>query len=157
MATIELHPNQFVSAVDFLTFALAGNATFTAVSQRTGERITFKVSRVPDFSERKKAWFVNVLMGPDNSSDYMFLGMIRSNQQGDLWYWRSDKWRGGDDSPAAKGFKYIFDETVEHERLPRGVEMWHEGRCGRCGRKLTVPESIANGLGPECAGKGMFE
>jgi hypothetical protein len=29
--------------------------------------------------------------------------------------------------------------------------VWHEGRCGRCGRKLTVPESIESGFGPECA------
>lgn len=26
-------------------------------------------------------------------------------------------------------------------------------RCGRCGRELTDPESIARGIGPECAGR----
>ena len=31
------------------------------------------------------------------------------------------------------------------------LEVWHEGRCGRCNRALTVPESIASGIGPECA------
>ena len=36
--------------------------------------------------------------------------------------------------------------------LPKTVEVWHEGICGRCGRKLTVPESVERGLGPECAG-----
>jgi hypothetical protein len=30
------------------------------------------------------------------------------------------------------------------------LEFWHEGRCGRCGRRLTVPDSIASGYGPEC-------
>jgi len=30
------------------------------------------------------------------------------------------------------------------------LEIWHEGRCGRCNRKLTVPASIALGIGPEC-------
>lgn len=29
-----------------------------------------------------------------------------------------------------------------------------EGACGRCGRKLTVPGSIASGIGPTCAEKG---
>ena len=33
------------------------------------------------------------------------------------------------------------------------VQVWHEGRCGKCGRKLTVPESLTSGLGPECAGR----
>ncbi len=32
----------------------------------------------------------------------------------------------------------------------------YEGRCSRCGRKLTVPASIHHGLGPECAGKGHW-
>lgn len=39
---------------------------------------------------------------------------------------------------------------AQDKELPEQIEVWHEGRCGRCGRRLTVPESIANGLGPEC-------
>ena len=27
-----------------------------------------------------------------------------------------------------------------------------KGKCGRCGRKLTVPSSIESGLGPHCKG-----
>jgi hypothetical protein len=34
--------------------------------------------------------------------------------------------------------------------LGRLLEVWHEGRCGRCGRALTVPESVERGIGPEC-------
>ena len=34
--------------------------------------------------------------------------------------------------------------------LPEFVEVWHEGCCGKCGKRLTVPSSIENGLGPEC-------
>jgi hypothetical protein len=34
--------------------------------------------------------------------------------------------------------------------LPESLEIWHEGSCLRCGRKLTVPESIESGYGPEC-------
>lgn len=30
------------------------------------------------------------------------------------------------------------------------------GRCCRCGRTLTDADSRANGIGPDCAGKGMF-
>ena len=37
--------------------------------------------------------------------------------------------------------------------LPEQLEFWHAGRCGRCGRRLTVPASIASGFGPECAGR----
>ncbi len=31
-----------------------------------------------------------------------------------------------------------------------GYKLVHEGRCGRCGRTLTVPESVTEGIGPEC-------
>jgi hypothetical protein len=47
----------------------------------------------------------------------------------------------------------LFETVMAHLRakikMPN-LEIWHEGRCGRCGRKLTVPESIHNGYGPEC-------
>lgn len=45
--------------------------------------------------------------------------------------------------------KCWFGKTAGQD-LPE-CEVWHEGRCGRCGRKLTVPESIETGIGPDCA------
>lgn len=54
-------------------FILAGNAYFTAESQKTGERFTFRVSK----AERGEVWFVAVLTGPDNLQDYSYLGIIR--------------------------------------------------------------------------------
>jgi hypothetical protein len=29
----------------------------------------------------------------------------------------------------------------------------HENHCGRCGRTLTVPESVERGIGPDCLAK----
>lgn len=53
----------------------------------------------------------------------------------------------------AKVFPWLWQKYVDPVRnLPSQIEVWHEGRCGACGRRLTVPESIANGLGPVCAG-----
>ena len=54
------------SPADMRAFALAGNATFTLVSERTGQRFTFRV-RVSDDG---RAHFVSVLTGPDNGGDY---------------------------------------------------------------------------------------
>lgn len=31
------------------------------------------------------------------------------------------------------------------------VRIWHRGLCGRCEKTLTVPSSIATGIGPDCA------
>jgi len=33
------------------------------------------------------------------------------------------------------------------------MDYYHVGRCGRCARPLTVPASIINGIGPDCAAK----
>jgi len=53
------------------------------------------------------------------------------------------------DSQSVKVFSYIYQKLKE-KNLPEFVEFWHEGVCGKCGRKLTVPESIESGFGPEC-------
>lgn len=148
--TTELHPHQMIDVVEFFTYMLAGKATFTVVSQKTHERRTFKVSRTPDFSESKKAWFVNVLTEGD---EYRFHGMIRANEHDDLWFWRSNKSHYNHESVTGRAWNHVFDNVINGERMPPGVELWHEGRCGRCGRTLTVPESIRNGIGPECATK----
>ena len=55
---------------------------------------------------------------------------------------RSDSW-------SASAFSWVFERVVEG-RVPRTVEFWHEGRCGRCARALTDPASIRSGFGPEC-------
>jgi len=38
-------------------------------------------------------------------------------------------------------------------RLPETIVVYHHGTCGRCRRKLTDPESITTGIGPECVKK----
>ncbi len=57
---------------DSLQFILAGNALFTVENVATGNRFTFMV-RQPDDD---KPHFVSVLTGPDNESDYAFLGTV---------------------------------------------------------------------------------
>jgi hypothetical protein len=44
---------------------------------------------------------------------------------------------------------------LEKHPLPGSVDVLHSGRCGRCGRTLTTPDSIERGLGPECAHKAI--
>jgi Family of unknown function (DUF6011) len=62
------------------------------------------------------------------------------------------KSRVGREAPSAKAFDWAW-RALTKGTMPANLEVWHEGRCGRCGRKLTVPESIARGIGPECAGR----
>lgn len=135
-------------------FLLGGNATVTVVSKRTGTRFTFKVRECgsPSYKENlargaESVHFVKVLTGPDNEADYGFLGTIF----GGTAYRHGRKSRIAVSAPSAQAFAWFAGELLAG-RLPEGVDVYHAGRCGRCGRKLTVPESITTGFGPECAG-----
>ena len=130
-------------------FLLAGAARFTLVSKRTGERFTFRIAKakVDEYKYGEEApYFVSVLTGPSNSSDFTFLGTIFS----DGYYARGKKGRPYCEGPSARAFAWFWLRLRAGE-LPASCEVWHEGRCGRCGRALTVPESIASGIGPTCA------
>lgn len=125
-----------------LLFLLAGNATFTLVSGATGERYTYNVRR----AEESQRYFVSFLTGPDNTSDYKYLGQIRYPE---ARFSLTEASKLTEDSLPVKAFAWMF-QRLQSSRPLTGAEFWHTGRCGRCGRLLTVPESIANGFGPEC-------
>ena len=151
-----------------LNFILAGNATFTVRSLKTGTRYTYKVRRaesvdtnqrnlpLPELARRNAAeaaarptWFVTLLSGPDNENDFVYLGIITDNV-----FRLTRKSRMTSESVPVRAFGWVYAALVRRE-MPALTEIWHEGRCGRCGRKLTVPESIVAGLGPECAGRDL--
>lgn len=140
-------------------FALAGHAIFTVVSGASGERLTFKVgtpktAKVDDAYQGP--WFVSVLTGANNESDYTFLGSLWRDADGSLAFRRSAKSPIGTDAPSQAAARWLFGKLLGRPSgriLPSNVAVHHEGRCGRCGRLLTVPESIESGIGPVCAEK----
>lgn len=55
-----------------------------------------------------------------------------------------------------KMFVWTWNQ-VHKGLLPPEIEVWHEGACCYCGRKLTVPASIELGVGPDCAeARGLY-
>jgi DNA-directed RNA polymerase subunit RPC12/RpoP len=44
--------------------------------------------------------------------------------------------------------------TGNHD-LPEQIKVYHEAKCARCGHRLTVPESIETGFGPNCLEKAF--
>lgn len=129
--------------MDAARFILAGHATFTLTSERTGVRFTYKI-RAKEVTAGQTLHFVSVLTGSDNESDYTFLGTIF----GGATFKHSAKSHIGKDAPSAKAFTWCFPRIMSRSLVEAAVH--HEGKCGRCGRKLTVPHSIEIGLGPEC-------
>ena len=133
----------------FGRFMLAGNATFTVVSKKTGTRFTFKVTKPePTPQYPNPIHFVKVLTGNQNETDYTYLGQITS-RGGMTTYQHGRKSPIGAAAPSALAFAWFAGQVLQGKDAP-GVEVYHAGKCGRCGRKLTVPESITSGFGPEC-------
>ena len=133
---------KFFQASDCKLFALAGRARLTFVSQATGKRFTFKVSQPKNV---KDVHFVSLLTGPSNEADYTFLGTIFGAKE----YRHGKKSTVTSEAPSAKAFAWVWSYLSRGEMPPK-CEVYHEGCCGRCGRALTVPESISSGFGPDC-------
>jgi hypothetical protein len=142
-------------------FVLAGKSVITLVSQRTGTRYTYRIKakEVRQGERPTPPWFVQLLRGPSNTRDYTFLGtifedLLAHDPQGRGGYRHSQKSPLSPEVASAKGFAWAWT-FLSKGQLPPGCEVWHEGYCARCGRLLSVPESIAMGLGPECASGGF--
>lgn len=158
-------PSILSESAQILKFLTAGKAFFTLESKVSGTRYTFKVSTpkrdkmtdaqaAADTTKEVGPWFVSVLVGPDNWTNYKFFGTIfapRTGEAGHTFRYSMKSAKVGVDAPSVMAFTWFFNN------LKRGalsqLNFWHAGKCGRCGRMLTVPTSIESGFGPECITK----
>ncbi len=148
-------PPAFTAADACLRFLLAGNARVTLVSRKTGTRFTYRVAAVRE-KRGPVTHFVSLLIGPSNDSDYRYLGTVREVLGRDVvskvFSHGGAKAVAKATTPSALAFAWFFGKLLLGQ-IPDELEVHHEGHCGRCGRALTVPESVLSGLGPECAGR----
>lgn len=127
-------------------FVFAGNAVFTVASPV--KHFTFRV-RQPKKDGAPAPHFLQVLTGPDNTRDFTYLGILRRDATVTLTK----------ASPCTKQdvrvqvAEWAVRQLLAGKPLPAGYAIHHEGRCCRCGRVLTTPQSVTAGIGPECASK----
>ena len=48
-------------------------------------------------------------------------------------------------------FDWVFRHLIADSNNLNQINIYHSGHCCKCGRLLTTPESVLNGIGPECA------
>lgn len=131
---------------------LAGNATITFVSVATGARFTYKIRK----NKRQQAspFFVSLLVGSDNESSYQYFGHIFDDNT--TKFYHGKKARISEDATSVKSFKWVYERLMnDPKQLVGAIKIYHSGKCNKCGRKLTTPQSIERGLGPHCAGKQL--
>lgn len=130
-------------------FVLGGRAIFTIRSQATGKRFTYRLYRS---AKKKNIYFLSLLTGPNNLNDYSYMGLIDSNYG--LLPIRTKGSEIGEDAVSYKAISFFLRGLNLYPPVLSGIDFFHEGRCCRCARTLTVPESITRGIGPECASRG---
>lgn len=123
-------------------FIFAGNAIFTILNVDTKNRFTIKVKK----HKENDIFFVSVMTGSDNYTSYTFIGTYFPNKG----YKRSFKSRITSDAMSAKTVSWFFSKFINNQKPYETIKVYHEDKCGRCGRKLTTPESVKSGFGPEC-------
>jgi len=123
-------------------FFEGGKAIFT-VHNNKGNHYTYKI-RKPE----NKPFFIYVLTGPDNNSSYTYLGIYNPRN---LEVYPTEKSKYKKDSTIVKVIQWAVKRVASGKPVPEGYGIKHDGRCCRCRRRLTDPESIDAGIGPECA------
>lgn len=130
-------------------YLLAGKATITVKNVAKGTHLTFNVKRA-DGDKPSRPYFVSVLSADDH---YRYMGCIwPGSETRSPQFTRTKNSKISSDAPSMKGFSFLM-KCLTIGVLPPALEVWHIGKCGCCGRALTVPESIASGIGPICAKK----
>lgn len=144
------------------TQLLSGKALFTLVSKATGKRFTYRLKS--GTQDREKNWttnnqdrtrfFVSVLTGPNNTEDYTYLGTLDGQpESGKPYYYRHGRKSSlAVHADSVRAFSWWAHKFFVVGILPEDCEVVLADQCMRCGRTLTVPESIANHIGPECIG-----
>ncbi len=131
------------------TYTLAGNATFTI--DAPDKHRTYKVVRKEATERFPEAFFVSTLTGPDNEGDFTYMGLLDPFTGQVRTTAKSKNWEG---TMRLRLLNRVLarvwsDDHAAYEQ--HGYATHHEGKCGRCGRKLTTPKSVTTGIGPECA------
>lgn len=137
-------------------FMFGGNATLTIKSTKTDVRYTFKIVQLKDRNTDQpvpNTFNVSLLDGSDNENNYRRIGMIHESSKFHTTKFIRSNHPDIENTPSFKAFAFLMVFLTLKGRIPNTMEIWHEGRCGRCGRKLTVPSSIQTGFGSECITK----
>ena len=134
----------------FSTWVSGGNGRCALRSRRTGREWRYRMTRQPKHDwERDEYATVHWERAEGEAGHY--IGKVYT-MDGRL-YWEPDPgdWIEVDGWRQARDvFSYTMDCVKRLGMLHRQMAVIYT-TCGRCGRELSDPRSVARGYGPECA------
>ena len=148
------------------------NGTYTVSSPDGHFTIKLHTAQKGDLAGKR---ILSLLTGPDNESHFTsaafwddekkrafvwrrFRG-VAGNARIDGYHWPKDgelaRWSAYEQKLAIWSDLVLrgSDEKRNGFWFGEGYRLLREGRCVRCNRKLTDPESIRTGIGPVCGGR----
>jgi hypothetical protein len=128
--------------------AKAYGVDFVEPDSEPKAREALKVGQTARVRERHEFWFVGIVPGAIGDSKARYLGVIDPNT---FRTTKGTKKNGLASSYAINWFGDIVRDLRAGVSNEHQMRIWHTGRCGKCGKELKLPKSIATGLGPVCA------
>ena len=126
-------------------FILGGKSSFTAVSEATGNKFSYRVHRTTKEGET----FYNVWVFDGNmyvwigvmvpKYNYLFENMLETNDPSMLI--------------RIKAFDWMWNNFFNKDLAPPQVKLFYSGVCPHCNRKLKTKKSLERGLGYHCQKK----
>lgn len=143
------HPATLPTLEAAAAFVLAGNATFVVFNPRTkaSKRYKFEATGSPGYYK---------ITAPVGKRP-IYLGMAGPN--GFLLTAKAQESMEHDKLqpimlPLVKGITYVLNviQGRKPDTYGQNFEIRHQGKCGKCGKaRLKSADSVASGIGPECA------
>ena len=124
------------------------NGTITLINKDTETYVTLKISTVKNGKLEGKR-IVSQLVGSDNVNSYQGFAFV--NEDDTIKVWRSKH------TDKRQQIAVIVRSLMlygDQSQFANKVDMKLSKLCMRCNRKLTTPQSIADGIGPICIDLG---
>lgn len=124
---------------------------FTVQSPLDAKHRTFRVKT----SAKSGKTVIGILTGSNNLSDYTWFGYLVGTE---VRFWKNPRYgyeTFGVTMPIGNAEVLECVAAILNDANGAGLRFATEYKnCSRCGKVLTVPESIEIGMGPECSGLG---
>lgn len=129
-------------------FVLGGRAVFTLDTD--ADYYTLRVAKKSFANSKRPYYFLFQLVDPAKRRGGRYIGCLEPDS-GRIQL-TTKSWLTSD-SDEITDLQLAFDAIWGDAQLPDTWELRHVGRCGVCERRLTTPESLERGIGPECYGQ----
>ena len=138
-----------------LKYVLSGSSEFKLVSGKTSREIFYRVTRksAACTGSNNDNQFIYWLYSGESYDSLKYLGSIYFNKNQNCFEFARGKLGVGNKySVEVKAILY-FMNRIYSGKFNTNIEIYHNGNCGKCGKKLRNVMSINTGLDPDCAKK----